>query len=514
MMDLSTTALMAGGIGLVVSAIVARDVFQKKHAIIHNYPIIGHLRYLLERVGPELRQYIVTNNDEELPFSRDQRRWIYASSKQENNLFGFGTDNEVERVDNYLILKQATFPYAGASFPGPLFNIPCAKIVGGPRGRTRAFRPNSIVNLSAMSFGSLSASAVEALNRGSAIAGSLHNTGEGGIASHHDHGGGLIWQIGTGYFGCRDAQGNFDLAMLKERVARYDVRMLEIKLSQGAKPGKGGVLPGAKVTPEIAAIRGVPVGQTVLSPAAHTQFSDANGLLDFVELLAAETGLPVGIKTAVGQLEFFEELADLMVSGERGVDYIQIDGGEGGTGAAPLVFSDHVSLPWKLAFTRVYRIFCERGIQQNVVWIGSGKLGLPPDAMLALALGCDMLAVAREAMLSIGCIQAQKCHTGHCPAGVATQNPWLMRGLDPTHKANRYANYIAMFRYELLSLSHALGEAHPGLVGLDKFEILDGQFGSRLARDVFAYEPGWGAVSPEQREAVLAARAVSEVAVH
>lgn len=507
MMGLSTTALVGVAVAVALALMVLRDILQTKHAIIHNFPLVGHFRYMLEKIGPELRQYIVTNNDEELPFSRDQRRWIYASSKEQNNLFGFGTDNEVESVDNYLILKQATFPYHGESFPGPMHAVPCAKVLGGPRGRKHAFRPTSIINLSAMSFGSLSAPAVEALNRGSALSGSLHNTGEGGIASHHDHGGGLIWQIGTGYFGCRDEEGGFSLKMLKDRIARFDVRMLEIKLSQGAKPGKGGVLPGAKVTPEIAAIRGVPEGQTVLSPSSHRVFSDATTLLDFVEMLADETGLPVGIKSAVGQLDFFEELADLMVSGERGVDFIQIDGGEGGTGAAPLVFSDHVSLPWKLAFTRVYRLFCERGIQDKVVWIGSGKLGLPPDAMLALALGCDMLAVAREAMLAIGCIQAQQCHTGHCPAGVATQNKWLMAGLDPTHKAHRYANYVGTFRHELLALSHAMGAAHPALVNLDEFEILDGQFGSTSAREVFGYEPGWGAVTAEQRDALLAERA-------
>ncbi|MCO4760588.1 MAG: FMN-binding glutamate synthase family protein [Myxococcales bacterium] len=506
MSAISVPVLLGGAVVVLLIYVVLRDITQKQHAIKHNYPIIGRLRYLLERFGPELRQYIVTNNDEERPFSRDQRRWVYASAKQQNNLFGFGTDNEVEAVDNYLIFKQATFPYAGEGFPGPMDAVPCTKIMGGPRGRKHAFRPASIVNSSAMSFGSLSATAVEALNRGAALSGSLQNTGEGGIASHHDHGGGLIWQIGTGYFGCRDGDGNFSLEMLKDRVERFDVRMLEIKLSQGAKPGKGGVLPGAKVTPEIAAIRGVPVGETVYSPSSHKAFSDADSMLDFVELLAAETGLPVGIKSAVGQTDFFVELAELMSGGQRGVDFIQIDGGEGGTGAAPLVFSDHVSLPWKLAFTRVYRIFAERQLQHDLVWVGSGRLGLPPDGLLALALGCDMLAVAREAMLAIGCIQAQKCHTGHCPAGVATQQRWLMKGLDPTLKGHRYANYIGTLRHELLALGHAMGYAHPALVDLDAIEIIDGGYSSRPAREVFGYDSGWGAITDAQRAAVLATR--------
>ncbi|MFT7519030.1 MAG: glutamate synthase domain-containing protein 2, partial [Kiritimatiellia bacterium] len=495
-------AALAAALVFVV-VVYIHDVTQTRRAILHNFPLIGHLRYFLERFGPELRQYIVTGNDEELPFSRDQRRWIYSSAKQENTLFGFGTDNEMEKVDNYIIIKHAAMPWRGESFEGAMHPVPCAKVLGEKRGRKHAFRPSSIVNTSAMSYGSLSKAAVEAINRGAAAAGCLQNTGEGGISPHHDHGGELIWQIGTGYFGCRGANGKFDLQMLKDRVARYNVRALEIKLSQGAKPGKGGVLPGAKVTAEIASIRGVPVGQTVLSPPFHSAFSDADSLLDFVELLASETGLPVGIKTAVGELTFFEQLADLMAKGDRGIDYMQVDGGEGGTGAAPLVFSDHVSLPWKVAFPRVYRLFAERGIQNDLIWIGSGKLGLPEQALIALALGCDMVAVAREAMIAIGCIQAQKCHNDHCPTGVATHNKWLVAGLDPTLKASRFAHYVQGLRHEVLALAHACGQGHPALIDLDSFEILGGQFESRLAREVFGYEAGWGQVTAEQRAATL-----------
>jgi len=510
LIDALILALLLIPAGLVVlfsvflAFVAIYDVFfQTNHAILHNFPVVGHLRYILERFGPELRQYIVTNNDEERPFTRDQRRWVYASSKGENNLFGFGTDNEVEGVDNYLIIQHATFPWPGGHFEGELHPVPCARVLGAHRKRRKAFRPPSVISVSAMSFGSLSSTAVQAINQGCERAGVLHNTGEGGISPHHDHGGPLIWQLGTGYFGARTDKGELDLDKLVEKCERYNVKAIELKLSQGAKPGKGGVLPGPKVTPEIAAIRGVPVGQTVISPPYHSAFSDADSMLDVVEEIAERTGLPVGIKSAVGHTGFFVELADLMEKGDRGVDYIQIDGGEGGTGAAPLVFSDHVAFPFLVGFTRVYRIFAERGVHRDLLWVGSGKLGFPQRALLAMALGCDWIAVAREAMLSVGCIQAQKCHTGHCPTGVATQTPWLVKGLDPTHKAARFAAYVATFRHDLNGLAHACGQPHPAMVGLDHLDILDGQYGTRGISEVFQYQPGWGEVTQADRHAIL-----------
>jgi glutamate synthase domain-containing protein 2 len=258
------------------------------------------------------------------------------------------------------------------------------------------------------------------MNEGAKIAGCLHNTGEGGISSHHLQGGDLVWQIGTGYFGCRTETRGFDLDLFLESVEAHSVRAVEIKLSQGAKPGLGGLLPGRKVTKEIAAIRGVPVGEDVYSPAAHSAFAGVDEMLDFVEMLADATGLPIGIKSAVGEHHFWEELANLMSKKDRGVDFIAIDGGEGGSGAAPLAFADHVALPFKVGFSRVYRILAESGLHEDVVFTGSGRLGFPDAAMVAFALGCDTINVAREAMMSVGCIQAQRCHTGHCPTGVAT----------------------------------------------------------------------------------------------
>ena len=498
------------GVGAFLLCVAVYDLLQRRRAILRNFPIIGHLRYILEMVGPELRQYIVTGNDEERPFSRDQRRWVYASSKKENNYFGFGTDNDLERSPNYIVIRHAIFPLttAHAGEPGydPSFTLPCAKVLGAHRGRKHAFRPMSIINTSAMSYGSLSGVAIEAINRGVALAGALQNTGEGGISDYHRKGGDLVWQLGTGYFGARADDGGFSMERFLESIAASDgkVRAIELKLSQGAKPGMGGLLPGAKVTKEIARIRRIPIGRDCASPAAHSAFHDVSSMLDFIERLADTTGLPVGIKSAVGEVEFWHQLGQQMRQSGRAPDFITIDGGEGGTGAAPLAFSDHVALPFKQGFAAVYRALAEEGVHEDVVFIGSGKLGFPEAGLLALAMGCDLINVGREAMLAIGCIQAQRCETGHCPAGVATQNRWLMRGLDPTLKSARLANYLVTFRKELLHLAHACGRAHPGIVPLDMVAILDDRLGHRPAREVFDYQPGWGLPRAEEIEATIA----------
>jgi glutamate synthase domain-containing protein 2 len=495
----------AGGLAA-LAALAARDLLQREHTLLRNFPVVGHARYLLESIGPELRQYLVAGNNEERPFTRDQRRWVYASAKHENNYFGFGTDNDLEYTAGYPVINHRTF---GRAVPpshveaGSGVPIPCAKVLGAVRGRTAAFRPSSVVNVSAMSFGSLSGAAVEALNRGAALAGCLHNTGEGGLSVHHRHGADLVFQIGTAYFGCRDEHGRFELGRLKDLVAAAPVRALEIKLSQGAKPGLGGVLPGAKVSAEIAAARGVPEGVDCVSPSRHAEFSDTDSMLDWVEFLAAETGLPVGIKSAVGDITFWDELTDLMERTGRGVDFVTVDGGEGGTGAAPLIFTDSVSLPFQLGFARVYRTFARRGIQDDVVFIGAGKLGLPDNAVVAFALGCDMVNVAREAMLAIGCIQAQKCHTDTCPTGVATQNAWLSHGLDPALKSVRVANYLTTLRRDLLKVAEACGVEHPGLIDTGSVEVLTGRTASKPLGEVYDYAPGWGLPSAADRAEIV-----------
>ncbi|MCB0960179.1 MAG: FMN-binding glutamate synthase family protein, partial [Acidimicrobiales bacterium] len=312
------------------------------------------------------------------------------------------------------------------------------------------------------------------------------------------------WQIGTGYFGCRTPDGRFDLEQLVARVAEVpQVRAIEIKLSQGAKAGLGGLLPAAKVTPAIAAMRGIPVGVDCHSPEAHTAFHDADSLLDVVEAIAEATGLPVGIKSAVGESGFWVELAELMATTGRGVDFITVDGGEGGTGAAPLAFSDHVALPFLLGFPRVYRAFAAAGLHDDVVFVGSGRLGLPERALVAMALGCDLVNVGRTAMLALGCIQSQRCHTGRCPTGVATQSPWLERGLDPALKSVRVANHVAALRYELERLARATGHRHPGLVEPSDLEILDADAIPQTLAERHGYEAGWGTPSAADRAAIV-----------
>jgi glutamate synthase domain-containing protein 2 len=485
-----------GGAGVALGAVAARDLMQKKHALLRNYPVVAHARYWLETIGPELRQYIVTSNDEERPFSRDQRSWIYASSKQENNYSGFGTDNDIEHLPGYAIIKHRTFaeslPHDHAEHVG----LPSAKVLGGPRGRAGAFRPDSLVNLSGMSFGSMSGNAIQALNRGAKLAGCMHNTGEGGLSEHHRQGGDVVLQIGTAYFGCRNPDGTFSLERLKDVVASAPVRAIEVKLSQGAKPGLGGLLPAAKVTQEISEIRGIPMGQDCASPSRHTAFTDVDSLLDFVELVAAETGVPVGIKSAVGEMGFWDELTARMAREDRGVDFVTVDGGEGGTGASPRIFADSIALPFRLGFARVYGTFAEAGLTDDVTFIGSGKLGLPDNASVAFALGADMVSVAREPMMSIGCIQSQKCHTDRCPTGVATQDPWLAHGLDPASKAERCAQYVRTLRKELVKVSESVGVAHPGLITPDDIDILCGDYEARPLHEVYGYRAGWGGLGP------------------
>lgn len=491
-----------------LTGLAAHDLLQRKHSLLRAFPVLGHGRYFVETVGPELRQYIVAGNDEERPFSRDQRRYIYTSAKGENTYFGFGTDNDVEHADGYPIIKHRTFSDVQPSTAGAHHAhdawLPAVKVVGGPRGRRRAFRPNSVINVSAMSFGSLSGTAVTALNRGAAMANCLHNTGEGGLSPYHRQGGDLILQIGTAYFGCRDEHGRFDLGRLVDLVQGAPVKAIEVKLSQGAKPGLGGVLPAAKITSEIADIRGVPRGRDCVSPSRHGEFDSVDSMLDWVEKVADATGLPVGIKSAVGEMSFWHDLAELMANGQRGVDFVTVDGGEGGTGAAPMVFSDNVSLPFRAGFPRVYGVFAAAGIADAVTFIGSGKLGVPENALVAFAMGADMLNVAREAMLAIGCLQTQKCHTGHCPTGVATQNSWLARSLDPDLKAVRLAGYLRTFRRDLLKVAEATGVAHPALIGPDDIEILTGHTASSPLREMLGYEAGWGTPGEGLRAQVVA----------
>ena len=482
-----------GYIILVLVIIATKDIFfNRKHTINHNYPIVGHIRYMLEKIGPELRQYIVANNREELPFDRSQRSWIYASSKKQNNYEGFGTDQDIH-APGHVFINPSMIPYHvrenHPNFKDKSF-LPCAKVMGLENGRKRPYQPYSIVNISAMSYGSLSARAVDSLNKGALKAGCYHNTGEGGLSPYHSNGADVVFHMGTGYFGVRDEHGNFSMEKMVELVNNNPfVRAIEIKLSQGAKPGKGGVLPASKISKEIARIRTVPMGKDVLSPANHRAFSSIPQMVEFIEDIAQNTGLPVGIKSAVGKLDKWEELAEVMDETGKGPDFITVDGGEGGTGAAPPSFADHVALPFVYAFSQVYQIFAERKLTERTVFIASGKLGFPANTLMAMAMGADLINVAREAMMSIGCIQAQVCHTNRCPTGIATQNRWLEAGINVPLKSERFANYIKTLHQEILEITHAAGYEHPCQMTMKDVDISmgDNNF-TKTLRETYRYD--------------------------
>ena len=460
---------------LVIVLVAIKDIFfNKKHIIKHNFPVVGNFRYMLESIGPELRQYIVANNREELPFNRIERGWIYASAKNANNYEGFGTDQDLYQT-NYIFVNNAMMPFKlpkkHPNTEDPYF-LPCAKVMGLHHKRKKPYRPASVINVSAMSFGSLSARAISSLNEGVKKAYAYHNTGEGGLSPYHKHGGDIIFQIGTGYFGIRDEEGNFSMDHLVKLVEENPcIRAIEVKLSQGAKPGKGGVLPGSKITKEIADIRKVPLGKDVVSPPYHTAFEGNQGLIDFIEEIAAKTGLPVGVKAAIGKLDGWKDLARLMKKQNKGPDFITVDGGEGGTGAAPPSFADHVSVPWVYAFRNIYKIFKQEELTDQIVFIGSGKLGFPSKAAMAFAMGVDCINVAREAMLSVGCIQAKSCHTNTCPTGIATQSKWLQAGINVKDKAERVNYYFKNFRKEFIEVTHSAGYEHPCQFTMDDVDI-------------------------------------------
>jgi glutamate synthase domain-containing protein 2 len=323
-----------------------------------------------------------------------------------------------------------------------------------------------------MSYGSLSAKAVESLNKGAQLAGCYHNTGEGSLSPYHQFGADVVLNIGTAYFGVRELDGTFSMDKLKQKVEENpQLRAIELKLSQGAKPGKGGMLPASKINQEIAEIRHIPMGKDAISPAFHAQFSNVPEMVNFIESMANETGLPVGVKSAIGKLEQWEELAAYMAKTGKGPDFITIDGGEGGTGAAPHAFADHVSMPFTFAFAKVYQIFQRHDLTDKIYFIASGKLGFPEKALLAFAMGADSINIAREAMMSIGCIQAQKCHTNHCPTGIATSNKWLQAGIDITLKSERYYRYHYTLVKEIAEITHACGYEHPCQMTMDDIEL-------------------------------------------
>jgi glutamate synthase domain-containing protein 2 len=428
------------------------DMLQTKRAVLRNFPVIGHVRYLFEMIRPEIQQYFIESDIDGRPFNREDRSLVYQRAKGEMATLPFGTQRDVYKT-GYEWINHSMVPVT-ADTPSP-------RVVIG-EGRCEKPYSASILNISAMSFGSLSGNAIEALNIGAREGNFAHNTGEGSISTHHLQGGDLIWQIGTGYFGCRTEDGGFDPEKFADCAVQDAVKMIEIKISQGAKPGHGGILPAKKVTPEIAAIRGVPMGADVISPPAHSAFSTPIELLEFIgELRRLSGGKPVGFKFCVGKRREFLAICKAMLETGECPDFISVDGGEGGTGAAPFEFSNSVGCPLVDGLTFVHNALVGIDLRDQVKIIASGKVATGFGLTRLLALGADLCNAARSMMLSLGCIQARKCNSNECPVGVATQDPSLVRGLDVASKAVRVARYHAETIHAATELMGAAGLASP-----------------------------------------------------
>lgn len=416
-----------------LSIVAYTDVSQPRHSIRRNFPIVGHFRYLFESIRPEINQYFIESNTDGQPFNRETRSVVYQRAKRQRDTLPFGTRHNVYDP-GYECVRHSMMPVQAKSETQRV-------LIGGPQCE----RPydSSVFVISAMSFGALSDRAVEALNLGARQGSFAHNSGEGGLSPHHlKHGGDLIWQIGTGYFGCRDESGNFDSKKFEQNAANESVKMIEIKISQGAKPALGGLLPGAKVTAVIAKARGIPVGKSAVSPSRHSAFNNFEELCHFVgKLRSLSGGKPVGIKLCVGDPAEFQQLCEAMLSTGIWVDFVTVDGSEGGTGAAPLEFTNHVGLPLYDALVQVDSILRRHALRPSVKIIASGKIATGFDVVRAVSLGADLCASARGMMLALGCIQALRCDSNHCPTGIATQNPRLVEGLVVEDKAIRIASF-------------------------------------------------------------------------
>ncbi len=439
------------------------DLRQSHHAITRNYPVIGHLRFLFEFIRPEIRQYFIESDREAAPFSRAQRSLVYQRAKGAPDNRPFGTQLDVGQ-NGYEWINHSMKP---SRVDDPNFRV----WIGGEPGRpsrSSCSQPYqaSVFNISAMSFGSLSANAILALNRGAKLGGFAHDTGEGSISRHHrEHGGDLIWEIGSGYFGCRNPDGSCSAERFAENASAPQVKMIEIKMSQGAKPGHGGVLPGAKVTPEIAEARGVPVGVTCVSPAAHSAFSTPIELMHFIaRLRELSGGKPTGFKLCIGHAwEWFAMVKAMLETGIT-PDFVVVDGAEGGTGAAPVEFTDHVGTPVQEGLLLVHNTLVGVGLRDHIRIGAAGKVTSAFDIARLMALGADWCNAARGFMMALGCIQAQTCHTGECPTGVTTQDPLRQRALVPESKAQRVYNFHRSTLHALQELVQAAGLNHPGQI--------------------------------------------------
>ncbi|MEL6644665.1 MAG: FMN-binding glutamate synthase family protein [Pseudomonadota bacterium] len=445
--------LLAGIVLGALTALGVYDVVQTKHSILRNYPILGHMRFLFEGIRPEIRQYLIESDQDEEPFSREERSLVYQRAKGVEDKRPFGTQQRI---------YDAGYAWLTHSIKPRQLEIGDFRVkIGGPACKQPY--DASLYNISAMSFGSLSGNAILALNKGAKRGGFAHDTGEGGVSRYHREGGGdLIYEIGSGYFGARTPEGAFDPERFAETAAIDQVKMIEVKLSQGAKPGHGGVLPASKITPEIAEARGVPMGVDCVSPAAHSAFSTPIEFCEFLGLLREKSGgKPVGFKLCIGHRREFMCIVKAML--ETGIvpDFIVVDGKEGGTGAAPLEFANHVGMPLVEGLTFVHNTLRGAGLRDQVKIGAAGRLVSAFDIARALALGADWANSARGFMFAIGCIQAQACHTNHCPVGVATQDPLRQRALDVTDKSVRVTNFHRNTLKALAEMAGAAGLSDP-----------------------------------------------------
>lgn len=430
------------------------DIFQTQHSVLRNYPVIGHIRWLVEMIRPEIRQYLLEDDTEATPFSRSQRSLVYRRAKEAPSDHPFGTLKDVYAPD-YEFVQHSMLP---VELPDPAsFRITI--------GNDQCMQPYSasVLNISAMSFGSLSANAIRALNKGAAMGGFYHDTGEGSISPYHrEFGGDIVWEVASGYFGCRDDVGRFDPEKFAAQATNPQVRMIELKLSQGAKPGHGGILPARKVTAEIASTRGVPVGQDCVSPARHSAFSTPLELMAFLQQLRMLSGgKPVGFKLCIGHpWEFMAIIKAMLVSGVV-PDFIVVDGAEGGTGAAPVEFSDHIGTPMREGLLFVHNVLVGAGLRDRIRIGAAGKLISAFDMAAVLAIGADWVNSARGFMFAVGCIQSLSCHTNRCPTGVATQDPSRSRALVVPDKADRVQQFHARTIRALADMLAAAGLNHP-----------------------------------------------------
>ena len=443
------------------------DLLQRRHAITRNYPVIGHLRFLIESFRPELRQYLFETDSEKLPFSRTQRSLVYARAKNDPDQRPFGTI-----IDTY----AQGYEFMGHSIAtAPVADPETFRIRVGNRQCQQPY-DGSVFNVSAMSFGALSANAIMSLNKGARLGGFAQDTGEGSISPHHrEHGGDLIWQIASGYFGCRNDDGSFSPEKFARQAADKQVKMIELKLSQGAKPGHGGVLPGHKVSQEIAETRGIPVGKECVSPSSHRTFSDPVGMLSFIsQLRDLSGGKPVGFKLAIGQPWEFMAIVKAMIATGVIPDFVVVDGSEGGTGAAPVEFSDHVGMPLRDALLFVHNALVGAGLRDSIRIGASGKIVSAFDMAYMFAIGADWINSARGFMFSLGCIQAQSCHTNRCPTGIATQDPARQRAVVVPEKSERVARFHRNTLHALAELLASSGLSHPSEIGPDHLSTRKG----------------------------------------